>query len=326
MADAAAMRAALRHGRADMAAAQISPMPRGCGIGLRPPTAMPGSAAARGAGPRQAHAARCRRPAPARRSWCVADSPQLDAAAHAAANGDAGSDLERGPAEGRPARAASSDGKADYAIMDANEFEFAQHLYPDASVAFTLPDSRPLQWIVRAGRERPGTGGESVSSPARKARASWPHRAAVERGVAANSTTRMPDRFQADIVARLPELQAMFEQAAGRTGIDWRLLAAVGYQESKWQTQAASADGARGIMMLTTDAATTVGRHGSRRQRQNILGGATLSGTGHRHHSAAHRRARPYLAGAGGLQRRLRTPRRCAGAGADAWQESGFVG
>jgi membrane-bound lytic murein transglycosylase MltF len=36
-----------------------------------------------------------------------------------------------------------TDGDADYAIVDANEFEFAHHLYPDASVAFALPDARP---------------------------------------------------------------------------------------------------------------------------------------------------------------------------------------
>jgi membrane-bound lytic murein transglycosylase F len=81
-------------------------------------------------------------------------------------------------------------------------------------------------------------------------------------------------RFQADIATRLPELQAMFQQAAQATGLDWRLLAAVGYQESKWQAHAASADGALGIMMLTTDAASTVGVRDRADQWQNILGGA----------------------------------------------------
>ena len=47
-----------------------------------------------------------------------------------------------------------TDGDADYAVMDANEFDFAQHLYPDVSVAFTLPDTRPLQWVVRARTQR----------------------------------------------------------------------------------------------------------------------------------------------------------------------------
>ena len=81
-------------------------------------------------------------------------------------------------------------------------------------------------------------------------------------------------QFQSDIATRLPGLQALFEEAARSTGLDWRLLAAVGYQESKWQRQAASADGAQGIMMLTTDAATAVGVDDRADLRQNILGGA----------------------------------------------------
>jgi membrane-bound lytic murein transglycosylase F len=81
-------------------------------------------------------------------------------------------------------------------------------------------------------------------------------------------------QFQSDIATRLPALQEIFEDAARTTGLDWRLLAAVGYQESKWQTQAASADGAQGIMMLTSDTASTVGVRDRSDQWQNILGGA----------------------------------------------------
>jgi membrane-bound lytic murein transglycosylase F len=81
-------------------------------------------------------------------------------------------------------------------------------------------------------------------------------------------------QFQSDIAERLPALQALFEEAAQASGLDWRLLAAVGYQESKWQGAAASADGARGIMMLTSDAAIAVGVDDRADLRQNIIGGA----------------------------------------------------
>ena len=50
---------------------------------------------------------------------------------------------------------------------------------------------------------------------------------------------------------RLPELLPHFEEAAEKTGIDWRLLAAIGYQESHWRPDAVSPTGVRGIMMLT---------------------------------------------------------------------------
>jgi peptidoglycan lytic transglycosylase F len=42
-------------------------------------------------------------------------------------------------------------GQVDYAVVDAREFSFARHIYPDIDVGFALPESRPTQWIVRRG-------------------------------------------------------------------------------------------------------------------------------------------------------------------------------
>src|SRR5580698_494554 len=40
-------------------------------------------------------------------------------------------------------------GVGDYAVVDANEYAYARHLYPDVMPAFALPETRPVQWIVR---------------------------------------------------------------------------------------------------------------------------------------------------------------------------------
>ena len=40
-------------------------------------------------------------------------------------------------------------GQANYAIVDSREYSFARHLYPNVVVGFTLPASRPAQWLVR---------------------------------------------------------------------------------------------------------------------------------------------------------------------------------
>jgi membrane-bound lytic murein transglycosylase F len=40
-------------------------------------------------------------------------------------------------------------GVGDYAVVDANEYAYARHLYPDVVPAFALPESRPVQWVVR---------------------------------------------------------------------------------------------------------------------------------------------------------------------------------
>lgn len=65
--------------------------------------------------------------------------------------------------------------------------------------------------------------------------------------------------FSEDVAAVLPQYRGDFEAAARRNGLDWRLLAAVGYQESRWNPAAESPTGVRGLMMLTTDTALDLG-------------------------------------------------------------------
>ena len=65
--------------------------------------------------------------------------------------------------------------------------------------------------------------------------------------------------FLRHIESRLPGLRDHFEQAEGATGVDWHLLAAMGYQESHWQSDATSQTGVRGLMMLTRATATQLG-------------------------------------------------------------------
>jgi membrane-bound lytic murein transglycosylase F len=140
-------------------------------------------------------------------------------------------------------------------------------------VAFSLPDPRPVQWLVRRSAidlrdainhffaEAHDSG--RLQLLARDADA--------EAGEFEYQEAR---RFQDDIAARLPELRSLFEQAAARQSLDWRLLAAVGYQESRWDDHAVSGDGAAGIMMLTEATARAMGVADRRNTRQNITGGA----------------------------------------------------
>ncbi len=55
--------------------------------------------------------------------------------------------------------------------------------------------------------------------------------------------------FLRAVDAVLPQLKPLFEKYAEE--IDWRLLAAIAYQESHWDAQATSPTGVRGMMMLT---------------------------------------------------------------------------
>lgn len=164
-------------------------------------------------------------------------------------------------------------GDADYAIIDRSEFAFARHLYPDVSVAFTLPDPRPVHWLVRRSAL-------DLRDAANRFFASW-HATGMLQHLANDADAEAGDfqyqearRFQDDIANRLPDLRAAFAQAADSQSLDWRLLAAVGYQESHWDDHAVSGDGAAGIMMLTAATAKAMGVADRSNTAQNIAGGA----------------------------------------------------
>jgi membrane-bound lytic murein transglycosylase F len=108
---------------------------------------------------------------------------------------------------------------------------------------------------------------------------------AVEAGPPANPAAnpapqraRLPRRLAADfhthIDSRLPHLRAPFEAAARDTGLSWRVLAALGYQESRWRPAAVSPRGAQGVMMLMPQTAKKMGVSNVFSPDENILGGA----------------------------------------------------
>ncbi len=80
--------------------------------------------------------------------------------------------------------------------------------------------------------------------------------------------------FWKHVLDRLPKYKDLFKQAGKETGIDWRLLAAIGYQESHWNEKAKSPTGVRGIMMLTQDTARQQKISNRMDPKQSILGGA----------------------------------------------------
>ena len=164
-------------------------------------------------------------------------------------------------------------GGAQYAITDEREFSFAHHLYPNVLVGFALPERRPVQWMVR--RDRPALLA-SVNEFFRGLAASGrlPQMVQESSGDTRPFAYEESREFQAHVGSRLPQFRAWFEDAAAHSGIDWRLLAAIGYQESKWDAHAVSTEGAVGVMMLTADTAQAMGIKDRTNPEQSITAGA----------------------------------------------------
>ncbi len=132
-----------------------------------------------------------------------------------------------------------------------------------ALAAFGASVSAPLPARAVESRKTPSA---SAKTAARPEAAHPPQRARLPRRLAAD--------FHQHIKTRLPALRPSFEAAGRETGLSWRLLAALGYQESKWRAAAVSPRGAQGIMMLMPITATKMGVKNVFVAEENIIGGA----------------------------------------------------
>ncbi|MFC0180853.1 membrane-bound lytic murein transglycosylase MltF [Thorsellia kenyensis] len=77
--------------------------------------------------------------------------------------------------------------------------------------------------------------------------------------------------FVQAVEKKLPEFEPLFKQYAGE--FDWRLIAAIAYQESHWDPKAKSPTGVRGMMMLTLDTAKYLGVDDRLDTEKSIIGG-----------------------------------------------------
>lgn len=162
----------------------------------------------------------------------------------------------------------------DYTIADSNEVAVARRFYPQLAVAFDISEPEPLAWAF------PGTADESLLRAAstfiEELRASGELDQLLERyygHIDVYDYAGTPV-YMHQVRARLPRYRRYFEQAGDTHGIDWRLLAAMAYQESHWDPAAVSPTGVRGMMMLTQATAEYLGIRNRTDLIQSIDGGA----------------------------------------------------
>lgn len=162
----------------------------------------------------------------------------------------------------------------DFTIADSTDFNIQRNFFPELRVALELEIDEPLAWAF-----------SKESGNSLLARADDFLIAADRRGMLAQVHDRYyghtkkfdyvgTRNFIRHYESRLPRYREMFEQAGADWGVDWRLLAAIGYQESHWRSQAVSPTGVRGIMMLTKATAEYLGLDDRVDPQNSIFGGA----------------------------------------------------
>jgi membrane-bound lytic murein transglycosylase F len=166
-----------------------------------------------------------------------------------------------------------ADGNIDYTIADSTEFAFAHDAHPDLRIAFDFPGSQSLAW---AASDRYPEFRQHMGAYFARLNTSGELATVVSRYYGRSDDAEFAEAptFMRHLQSRLPLYKKWFEEAAEQSSQDWRLLAAIGYQESKWNPAAASGSGARGMMQLTTQSAVAMKVADTADARQNILGGA----------------------------------------------------
>jgi len=169
---------------------------------------------------------------------------------------------------------AVADGAIDATLVDSNIFSLNGHYYPRIATAFTLPGTLPHAWAFPPGSD------DSLLQKARTFLRQARHngRLAALYEAYYSIDDRMDrvgmSQFMRQVRERLPPLIPIFHEVATAYDMDWRLLAAIGYQESHWDPEASSFTGVRGIMMLTQRTAESLGLTDRLDPRQSIDGGA----------------------------------------------------
>ena len=165
-------------------------------------------------------------------------------------------------------------GEFPYAVVSSNELELNQVFYPNVKEAFGLGKPRELVWLFP--KEQDGTLAQAAGQFFQRLK---------NDGVLAQLSERFYghlDRlnyvgartFMYHLENRLPKYEKLFRDYARDFNMDWRLLAAIGYQESHWRPNAVSPTGVRGLMMLTRNTANYVGINNRLDAEESIQGGA----------------------------------------------------
>ncbi|MFT5593044.1 MAG: membrane-bound lytic murein transglycosylase F [Oceanicoccus sp.] len=182
--------------------------------------------------------------------------------------------IERNDAEVSELVQMVENGEIDYTIVDSNEFDALAGFYPNIGSAMNIGAPEQLAWAFSH---------YSDNSLLNKSREFF--QLVRETGLLSQLEERYYGHLnQIDNVGtltflrqadqRLHRYQASFQKEAQTHELDWRLLAAIGYQESHWKPRARSRTGVRGLMMLTRTTAKEMGINNRLNAEQSIQGGS----------------------------------------------------
>ena len=168
---------------------------------------------------------------------------------------------------------AVSDGLLEFTVTDSHIYKLNRRHFPDLRSAFDIQKSEYLAWAFPLYTDG------SLIQESKKFIKSFKRKGELKRlldryyGAAQQASAVNLSVFHLRAQNRLPKYQSLFQKYGERHDIDWRLLAAISYQESFWNPRSVSPTGVRGIMMLTRPTAREMGVANRLDPEQAIEGG-----------------------------------------------------
>jgi membrane-bound lytic murein transglycosylase F len=164
-------------------------------------------------------------------------------------------------------------GRFPLTVVDNTIARLEQHFYPGLIVGATLSDPQEIAWAVRPNAPKLRA---ALDEFLRR------HERSTFFNVLKSRYFDDPDRFLKHRSAqlslsrkgRISPYDSFFRAAGEETGVDWRLLAAQAYHESRFQPNKISWAGAVGLMQVMPRTAREMGITEYYRPRENIVAGA----------------------------------------------------
>ena len=164
--------------------------------------------------------------------------------------------------------------KVKYIVADSHDIALQRRFFPELRIAFELGVPRQLRWAFNHAEDDSLT--IAIDAFFKQIKADGRLEQLIHRHYSQVANFNYSDiqTFNRHLQERLPRYQALFMQEADSFDIDWRFLAAIGYQESLWNARAKSPTGVRGLMMLTRATAKQMKINNRLDPQQSIRGGA----------------------------------------------------
>jgi membrane-bound lytic murein transglycosylase F len=167
-----------------------------------------------------------------------------------------------------------AEGLLDYTVADDHLVTLMQNYFPNIGQGMALGESEKIAWAFSKSGD-PWLYGKANLFFAR-IRKDGTLRNLIDRYYGHSERLNPADvsTFLSQSRTLLPQYIRLFKHAQELTDLDWRLLAAISYQESHWDTFNTSPTNVRGLMMLTEDTADLLGVTNRLDPKQSIPAGA----------------------------------------------------